>query len=337
MLDRIRKNIHYISEFVRRNASQVTSFILQLTSGLFSVVKSLKISNRLPKRPIRFIKKYSMQISFGVVLALFLAASVGEGQAYQVGAADFSDVTDFSSDGFLGKPQVVGQTVLTGETQTVIPYRVEKGDSLTGIAARYNISVGTLIDYNGIKINQIEKIKPGDELLIPSEDTDTSLAWLDGLNKLKAEEQEKARRAELKRLQQKRNFSGNLPRIARNVGGVNILGVYRNLPSYGAVPGQCTQWAKYKIPALRGLIMGNGGQYLVNGRKYGFKTGSSAVAGSAAVTNENGRVGHVAYVEQVYSNGTMLISEMNYVRSFVASTRVISVNDPVIKGFLYTN
>jgi len=131
-----------------------------------------------------------MQISFGVVLALFLTVSVGEGQAYQVGAADFSDISDMTSEGFLGKPQVVGQTVLTGETQVVIPYRVEKGDSLTSIAARYNISTGTLIDYNNIKLNQIEKIKPGDELLIPSEDTDTSLAWLEGLNKLKAEEQE---------------------------------------------------------------------------------------------------------------------------------------------------
>jgi len=337
LLDRIRKNIHSITEVVRSFLSQVTSLILTLAGGLFSTVKSLKIVKRFPKRPIRFIKKYSMQISFGVVLALFLTVSVGEGQAYQVGAADFSDITDFSNEGFLGKPQVVGQTVLTGETQVVIPYRVEKGDSLTSIAARYNISTGTLIDYNNLKLNQIEKIKPGDEILIPSEDTDTSLAWLEGLNKLKTEEQEKARQAELKRLQQKRKFSGNLPRIARNVGGVSILGVYRNLPSYGAVPGQCTQWVKYKIPALRGLIMGNGGQYLVNGRKYGFRTGSTAVAGSAVVTNENGRVGHVAYVEQVYSNGTMLISEMNYVRSFVASTRVISVNDPVVKDFLYAN
>ena len=337
LLDNIRKHTYKISESVRRIASQVTNFVLQLISGLFGVVSDLKIVKRFPKRPIRFVKKYSMQISFGVVLALFLTVSVGEGQAYQVGAADFSDISDMTSEGFLGKPQVVGQTVLTGETQVVIPYRVEKGDSLTSIAARYNISTGTLIDYNNIKLNQIEKIKPGDELLIPSEDTDTSLAWLEGLNKLKAEEQEKARQAELKRLQQKRNLSGNLPRIARSVGGVNIVGVYRKLPAYGAVRGQCTQWVKENIPALRGLVMGNGGQYLVNGRKYGFRTGSTAVAGSAVVTNENGRVGHVAYVAAVYSNGTMLVSDMNYVGPFIVSTRVISVNDPVIKGFLYAN
>lgn len=337
LLDRIRKNTYKLLEIVRRLLSQVTSLLLTLVSGLFSAVASLKIAKRLPKKPIRFIKKYSVQVSLGIVLAIFLTVSVGEGQAYQVGEADFSDLSDLSSDGFLGKPQVVGQTVLTGETQSVIPYRVEKGDSLTSIAARYNISTGTLIDYNNLSLDRVEKIKVGDELLIPSEDTNTSLAWLEGLNKLKAAEQEKARQAELKRLQQKRNLAGNLPRIARNVGGVNILGVYRNLPSYGAVPGQCTQWVKYKIPALRGLIMGNGGQYGVNGRKYGFRTGSTAVAGSAVVTNENGRVGHVAYVEQVYSNGTMLISEMNYVRSFVASTRVIAVDDRVIKTFLYAN
>jgi len=337
LLDRLRKNIHSISEIIRRALSRATGLILQLIGSLFSVIHDLKIAKRLPKRPVRFIKKYSKQISFCVVLAIFLTVSVGEGQAYQVGTADFSDVTDLSSDGFLGKPQVVGQTVLTGETQQVIPYIVEKGDSLTSIANRYKISVGTLVDYNGIKVSQIEKIRPGDQILIPDKDTDTSLAWLDDLNKVKQEEQEKARQAELKRLQQKRNRSVNLPRIARSVGGVSIVGSYRKLASHGAVPGQCTQWVKEKIPALRGLVMGNGGQYLVNGRKYGFKTGSTAVAGSAVVTNENGRVGHVAYVAAVYDNGTMLVSDMNYVGPFIVSTRVISVNDRVIKGFLYAN
>lgn len=337
MLDRLRKNIHSKSKLLRRALSKATDLTLQLISSFFSVVSALKIGKRLPKKPVRFIKKYSAQISFGIILALFLTVSVGEGQAYQVSGVDFSNDINLPADGFLGKPQLIGQTVLTGETQQVIPYVVEKGDSLTTIAKRYGISVGTLIDYNSIKLNEIEKIRPGDQILIPDKDTDTSLAWLDDLNKIKKEEQEKARQAELKRLQQKRNRTVNLPRIARSVGGVSIVGAYRKLPSYGAVPGQCTQWVKENIPALRGKIMGNGGQYLVNGRKYGFRTGSTAVAGSAVVTNENGRVGHVAYVAAVYDNGTMLVSDMNYVGPFIVSTRVISVNDRVIKGFLYAN
>lgn len=292
---------------------------------------------RIPKKTVKFIKKYSLQISLGAVLAIFLTVSVGEGQAYEVGAADFSSELNLVSDGFIGKPQVVGQTVLTGETQSVLTYKIETGDSLTSIASRYNISVGSIVDYNGLKINELEKIKPGDELFIPSEDTNTSLAWLEDLNQLKAEEREKARQKELSRLASQRSRSLSLPRIARSVGNLSILGVYRNLPAYAAFPGQCTQWAKHKIPSLRGYVMGNGGQYLVNGRKYGFRTGSTAVAGSAVVTNENGAVGHVGYVEAVYGNGTMLVSDMNYVGPFVVSSRVISVNDPVIKGFLYPN
>jgi len=285
---------------------------------------------------LSFAKKHSMQLSFGFVLVTFLTASVGEGQAYEVEAFSLISEIDSSEEGFIGKPHVVGATVLTGEIQRVISYRVEEGDTLTGIASRYNLSVGTLIDANGLALSEIEKIKPGDEIVIPEDDSNTSLAWLDELNQLKAEERQRREQEELRRLAALRRSSAStarrLPQIASTIGGVRIIGSYRGLPTYSAYIGQCTQWVQHKKPNLR-RRMGNGGQYLAYSRLYGIPTGKTPRVGAAVVTTE-ASVGHVAYVEAV-NGDTITISEMNYVGWGVVSQRTISVYSPVIRGYVY--
>jgi surface antigen len=61
--------------------------------------------------------------------------------------------------------------------------------------------------------------------------------------------------------------------------------------------------------------------------------GSTPKVGSVAVWG--GWEGHVAYVEEVYSNGTIRVSEYNAVPSLQGrySQRVMSANDPDM--FLY--
>ncbi|MEK7170855.1 MAG: CHAP domain-containing protein [Patescibacteria group bacterium] len=334
MLDKIRKNIRFITEFVRRYASQVTSFVLTLVSGLFSVVKSLKLGKRLPKRPVRFIKKYSAQISFGVVLAVFLTVSVGEGQAYQVGEADFSDLSDLSGEGFLGKPQILGtETILTGETQqvAVINYTVEKGDSVSTIAARYNLSVGSLLDANGIKPIDAEKIKIGSQLVVPAEDTNSSLAWLSEINAEKARQQKLAEAARQKQLaQQARNRIASNSRTTTSSGSSNSVAIGTMRGSYnGGLPGWCTWYAHYKRPDL--LASGNARDYLRTARAAGMATGSVARPGAIFVSGESGW-GHAGYVESV-RGGEMTISEMNYVGRYVVSRRTVSTS--IAWGFIY--
>lgn len=307
--------------------------------SFFSLLRDLAfgVTQRSSYKRFRcFLKRYSAQLAFSAFILIFLTFSVTEGQAYdpnQFNQAFISDEMQAKTSVYLGKPQIVGQTVLTGETQAVIPYIVESGDTLTSIAARHNISVGTLIDFNSLKVNQIEKIKPGDEILIPDSDTNTSLAWLDELNRLKEKERERARQAELSRLAQQRNRLARLPQIARTIGEVTIVGVFRDLPRGTAYAGQCTNYVMYKVPILRSYIMGNGGQYIASARRYGFGTGNQPVAGGLVVTTE-ARVGHVAYVEAV-GNNSITISEMNYVGPFVVSRRTIPVNSPVIRGYVY--
>lgn len=287
------------------------------------------------RRSRRFSRRYSAQISFGLMILMFLAVSVGEGQAYDIGPIDTSSALAEENEGFLGKPEVfVGQTVLTGEIQqsVAIVYQVESGDSLVSIAKRYNLSVGSILDANNLDPVKAEKIMPGAQLLIPAEDTDTSTAWLDKINKVKEDERKKAEAERQKRLAKERRQTATRfnTRIVSG-GSYAVLGTYR-LPYNGGIPGQCTNWALYKRPDLP-RQMGNGGQYLASARRYGISTGSSPKSGSLIVTTES-RYGHVGYVESVGS-GTVTITDMNYAGPFIVTRRTIPVNSPVIRGYVY--
>jgi surface antigen len=271
-----------------------------------------------------------------LVIAVFLTVTVGEGQAFNVDTPKVAAQIELQNEGFVGKAQLFGgQTVLTGEVQqaAAIIYTVEKGDNITSIASRYDLSVGTILDANNIKPIDSETIQPGEELIIPAEDTDTSLAWLDSLNKAKAEQARLAEEARQRELARTRSSSFQSSRVV-NYGGYSVLGRYYG--SYnGGYPGYCTWWANYKRPELPNG-MGNGGQYVYNARRFGLATGSTPRAGALVSTTEAAYYGHVAYVESVnWSARTITVSEMNYVGLYVASRRTFSMDSGAIIGYVY--
>lgn len=79
----------------------------------------------------------------------------------------------------------------TEASQLERTYTVQKGDSITTIAKRFNIHVATILDRNSISSNEIEKIKAGDQLIIPATDTSNSKQWLADLNYQKEQERQK--------------------------------------------------------------------------------------------------------------------------------------------------
>lgn len=68
---------------------------------------------------------------------------------------------------------------------------------------------------------------------------------------------------------------------------------YHNMPYWGNIPADAKYWPS-------------------NARAAGFRTGSSPKVGSAAVMT-NGTYGHVAWVESVNSDGTITVSQYNWV------------------------
>ena len=72
--------------------------------------------------------------------------------------------------------------------------------------------------------------------------------------------------------------------------------------------GQCTWHVKNLKPELPNML-GNADRWFYNAKAQGWPVGYEARAGAAGQTK---RGMHVVYVLEVYGNGTMLISEMNY-------------------------
>jgi len=83
--------------------------------------------------------------------------------------------------------------------------------------------------------------------------------------------------------------------------------------------GYCTWYAKERRPDLPNML-GNGGQWVSSAAARGLATGTTPRAGAILEMP-----GHVAYVESVNSDGSIVISDMNGPAGFgVVGTRTIS-------------
>lgn len=95
--------------------------------------------------------------------------------------------------------------------------------------------------------------------------------------------------------------------------------------------GNCTQYAYNRITQLGGYLdldMGNGADWGATGASRGYEVSNTPKAGTAisfapGVLGADPTYGHVAFVEHVYEDGSILISEMNTVGEGIVSTRTI--------------
>jgi murein DD-endopeptidase MepM/ murein hydrolase activator NlpD len=88
--------------------------------------------------------------------------------------------------------QISDHPFVTEPTRLEQSYLVADGDTITGIAGRYGLHVATIAERNGIKLVDIEKIKPGTTLTIPPSDTSDSTDWLVQLNEKKEADRQQA-------------------------------------------------------------------------------------------------------------------------------------------------
>lgn len=104
---------------------------------------------------------------------------------------------------------------------------------------------------------------------------------------------------------------------------------YSGSEAYAA--GNCTQYVYNRIVQLDGYVettMGNGMDWGVTGKANGYDVTSKPKAGTAVsfqptVAGADGTYGHVAFVEHVYDDGSILISEMNVAGLGMVSFRII--------------
>lgn len=260
----------------------------------------------------------------------------------------------------------------TAAKREIFVYEVKSGDTPSAIADFFGISTNTLLWANNLDLNSATRIKPGDKLVIlpisgvrhviKKGETIATIT-----KKYAADKKEVLSYNSLKEDAALEIGSiliipdGKMPAppkparpkvtLAYTVSdATGQSGVYRYVtdeqfnsvnteagddhpPVHGRrfIWGQCTYYV-----ALRRYVpwSGDAKYWLKNARAFGYKTGSVPVVGAIVATAENPRYGHVAYVEAV-DGDKITVSEMNFVGAGIKSTRVISVNNPVIRGYIY--
>lgn len=113
-----------------------------------------------------------------------------------------------NSTGYLNK----NESIITEASKLETEYIIQKGDTISQIANKFNMHVATILDRNSIKVENIEKLSPGQKIIIPPKDSSDSQDWLVQLNQKKEAERQLA----LKK-QQENNKKLALSKTSRNV------------------------------------------------------------------------------------------------------------------------
>ncbi len=268
-------------------------------------------------------------------------------------AADAAVASGAVSDrGFIVKPAGLGQTAQSH--REVITYAVQDGDVLGAIAERYGLRIDTLRQTNNLA--DVDSLALGEQLLIPPTngilvkvargDTVPSLAQqfhvdaatIIGYNAIRNPTQLSA--GTFVMIPDGTGFTssqdaGSAP--AQSAQSAAASSGPDQIPhggsGYNHFPwGQCT----YYVASRRNIPWnGNAWQWFGAAQSYGMATGSRPRPGAIMVTWESRYYGHVAVVEQVYGDGSYLISEMNYRGLGMVDQRHIIPGQVPLIGFIY--
>jgi surface antigen len=239
-------------------------------------------------------------------------------------------------------------------------YTVKEGDTASGIAVKYKITVNTILWANDI--DNIDSIKPGDKIFIlPVAGVGHTVKKGDTLDSIaKAYKAEKDKiiafndlpadgsitegeeiiipdgEKELPATPAAPTTNGIARRQYAGVqGGTPTVSGWRKLDgkagSGHSFPyGYCTWYVAQRRYVPWG---GNAGTWIYHAKSGGYQTGRTPRVGAIMVTAESWW-GHVAIVESV-SGGSVTVSEMNYVHWGKVDRRTVSAGSRVIKGYIY--
>ena len=216
----------------------------------------------------------------------------------------------------------------TEPTQLTQRYVVQQGDTLSSIAANFNLHTASILAANEIPPDPavINSIRTGDLLTIPPRDISDSTAWLDAINAANAAAAKLA-------ATQAAQLAQHATTTRRSSAGGSVTSAGGSHPHSGTYTyGYCTDLVAALRPDLPSNL-GNAGTWVRQARAQGFATGRTPQV-NAAVQLAEGYVGHVALVTGV-GNGTITIRERNYAGWNVDDYRTLSSSSGEIVGYIY--
>jgi hypothetical protein len=180
------------------------------------------------------------------------------------------------------------------------------GDTIAELADRFHVDTGAVMDFNRLRLAADDAMPAGLELVIPA-----------GRGPDLAPAGPQSRPAA--------TFRG---------GGSTVLGAGAWVPVAAGnrfAFGNCTYYVYNRriVP-----WQGDAWAWYGNAQAMGFATGQSPRPGAIMVTWESG-YGHVAFVESVGSDGSWIVSEMNFVAFNTVDRRLIHPDGVPLIGFVY--
>lgn len=205
------------------------------------------------------------------------------------------------ADSFKIKPDTVrwannisGDAVEPGRELLILPvdgllHKVSGSDNLQTLAKKYKASEDEIVNYNKLTDR---KLVEGNDIVIPN-----------GVKPTKAEEE--AEKAKTTKTVQTTNVTVN------NLASSGYSVSQGNTYSYG----YCTWHAANRRAAIGRPIpnrWGNAITWASSARASGYGVDGNPAAGDVLYHKYQGGAGHVAYVEEVNADGSILVSDMNY-------------------------
>lgn len=205
--------------------------------------------------------------------------------------ASLSVAYGVTTDSIKWSNNLTNDTLKPGTTLLIPPingiaYTVKSGDSADALGKKYNVPADQITQFNDAEITGLVA---GERIVIPG-----------GTVKVVA------------------SSRGSTPYYANFAFGNSAIYGYN-----GYVPGYCTWYVANKRIQIGRPLPANLGNASTwdNYAPQGWNR--TPAYGAAVVTKESG-AGHVAFVEQVYDDGSVLISEMNRRRRYEITSRVLS-------------
>ena len=238
------------------------------------------------------------------------------------------------------KPLTAPTTADLSHTPSV--YTVGDGEDLKAIAAHFNVGVEYIRWSNLATLKNTDRVKAGQRLTIPPiPGVVVTVQNGDTIDKLVTTYQaDAAATINFNYVRDPSNLAAGTQLVIPGGQGPQLfprtvssgpprLGGYANGKfSYG----YCTWYvaSRRPVPWTGDAWMWYGGAIAM-----GFPTGKLPEPGAIMVTWES-PVGHVAYVESVYADGSFTVSEMNYRGWNMISTRTLRPSQVPLIGFIYT-
>ena len=203
------------------------------------------------------------------------------------------------------------KTTKKDEKPAPVMVEIQPGDSLSSIADAHQTTYVRIFDANDFITNP-DLINAGDQVRIPTADEQLPDRYGEAYG------------TPVVATSSSKSSASTNTSIRRSTAGVSRASSAGNSYYYG----YCTWYAKQRRPDLPNRL-GNGGQWVMNAAAQGYATGTTPRAGAIAEMP-----GHVAYVESVNGDGTLVISEMNGPAGFgVVGTRTVPAS--TYFGYIY--